>query len=124
MNDEPTSELPVPLNPFYWFPEFFKIGQRRIKSQARLLGLSLVVGVISGLGAIVFYSACQLVFHFSLDAIAGYRPTSPGGEPEMFKPTLTEFQPWLLLIVPTIGGLLSGWIVYTFAPEAEGHGTD
>ena len=23
-----------------------------------------------------------------------------------------------------IGGLISGWIVYTFAPEAEGHGTD
>ena len=32
--------------------------------------------------------------------------------------------PWLLLIVPTVGGLLSGVIVYTFAPEAEGHGTD
>jgi chloride channel protein, CIC family len=26
--------------------------------------------------------------------------------------------------VPAVGGLLSGLIVYTFAPEAEGHGTD
>src|SRR5208282_533875 len=25
---------------------------------------------------------------------------------------------------PTVGGLLSGLIVFTFAPEAEGHGTD
>ncbi|MFQ5484562.1 MAG: chloride channel protein, partial [Desulfobacterales bacterium] len=24
----------------------------------------------------------------------------------------------------SIGGLLSGWLVYTYAPEAEGHGTD
>ncbi len=26
--------------------------------------------------------------------------------------------------MPAFGGLLSGWLVYTFAPEAEGHGTD
>jgi len=30
----------------------------------------------------------------------------------------------MLLFLPAIGGLLSGWLVYTFAPEAEGHGTD
>lgn len=93
-------------------------------SQARLLGLSLVVGIISGLGAVVFYGACQLVAHFALDYVAGYRPIGPGGEAELFAETMTEFRPWLLLIVPTIGGLLSGWIVFTFAPEAEGHGTD
>jgi CIC family chloride channel protein len=26
--------------------------------------------------------------------------------------------------LPAFGGILSGWLVYTFAPEAEGHGTD
>ena len=36
----------------------------------------------------------------------------------------TTFRPWLLLIVPTVGGLLSGFLVFTFSPEAEGHGTD
>jgi CIC family chloride channel protein len=89
-----------------------------------MLGLSMIVGVISGVGAIVFYAACQFVFHYTLDSVVGYRPTSPGGEPELFVETATAFRPWLLLIVPTIGGLLSGWIVFTFAPEAEGHGTD
>ena len=29
-----------------------------------------------------------------------------------------------LLLIPTVGGLLSGVIVFTLAPEAEGHGTD
>ncbi len=33
-------------------------------------------------------------------------------------------RPWALLLIPTIGGLLSGLLVYSFAPEAEGHGTD
>jgi CIC family chloride channel protein len=31
---------------------------------------------------------------------------------------------WILLLLPAFGGILSGWLVYTFAPEAEGHGTD
>ena len=124
MESEPTKAAPTPSNPFRWFPEFLEIGRRRIKTQARLLGLSLVVGVISGLGAIVFYAACQLVFHVALDGLVGYRPSSPGGEMALFEDTTTTFRPWLLLIVPTVGGLLSGWIVFTFAPEAEGHGTD
>ena len=36
----------------------------------------------------------------------------------------TLFRPWLLLLIPPLGGLLSGWLVFRFAPEAEGHGTD
>jgi CIC family chloride channel protein len=28
------------------------------------------------------------------------------------------------LLIPTLGGLVSGFIVFTLAPEAEGHGTD
>ncbi len=50
----------------------------------------------------------------------------PGGEMVMSwlpEPAKT-FHPWLLLLIPTIGGLLSGWLIFTFAPEAEGHGTD
>ena len=31
---------------------------------------------------------------------------------------------WLVLLIPTLGGLASGLLVFTMAPEAEGHGTD
>lgn len=31
---------------------------------------------------------------------------------------------WMILPVICFGGLLSGLLVYTLAPEAEGHGTD
>ncbi|HZU35257.1 MAG TPA: chloride channel protein, partial [Gemmataceae bacterium] len=59
--------------------------------------------------------------------IAGYYPAGPAGEPivpwlEGAKNTL--FRPWLLLLVPVLGGLVSGYLVFRFAPEAEGHGTD
>jgi chloride channel protein, CIC family len=89
-----------------------------------LLGLSLVVGVVAGVGAILFYLACQVVVHYALDGLVGYHPSSPLGEPEVFEKTASTFRPWLLLIVPAVGGLLSGLIVFTLAPEAEGHGTD
>ncbi|MEM7811510.1 MAG: chloride channel protein [Planctomycetota bacterium] len=36
----------------------------------------------------------------------------------------SAFNPWLLIAVMAGGGLVSGVLVYTFAPEAEGHGTD
>jgi hypothetical protein len=36
----------------------------------------------------------------------------------------SPFVPWLIVIIPTVGGLLSGVLVFSVAPEAEGHGTD
>lgn len=33
-------------------------------------------------------------------------------------------RPWLLPIITTLGGLVAGIIVFSLAPEAEGHGTD
>jgi CIC family chloride channel protein len=38
---------------------------------------------------------------------------------------ITYPQPWwLVVLVPAVGGLISGILVFTWAPEAEGHGTD
>ncbi len=122
--EDPSHPLPPPSHPLRWFPEFLELGRRRLRPQARLLGLSLVVGVIAGVGAIVFFAACQVVVHVALDRAAGYRAASPGGEPSVFAETDTPFRPWLLLLVPTVGGVLSGLIVFSLAPEAEGHGTD
>jgi len=82
------------------------------------------IGIIAGLGSVVFHTLCVLGSHYFLDMIAGYRPLQPAGEHHLLPPTHTPFNRWLLLILPAIGGLFSGWIVYTFAPEAEGHGTD
>ncbi len=122
--DRKQGHAPVPSHPFRWFPEFWELGHKRLRPQARLLGLALLVGVIAGLGAVVFFSACQFVSHYALDAVAGYRPSAPGGEPPIFSETARDFTPWLLLLVPVAGGILSGFLVYTLAPEAEGHGTD
>src|SRR6516164_10193527 len=107
------SKYPVLSHPLRWFPEFLELGGRRLRPQARLLALSLVVGIVAGIGAVVFFTACQVVFRYSLDAVAGYHPSSPGGEPALLGEAPAAFRPWLLLIVPTLGGILSGLLVYT-----------
>jgi CIC family chloride channel protein len=121
---------PVPSHPLRWLPEFLELGRKRLRPQARLLALSLLVGIIAGLGAVVFHGACQLVSHYTLGKLAHYYPEGPKGEPQLLpeKPLpdgeAPPLSPWMLLVIPTVGGLLSGWLVYTLAPEAEGHGTD
>jgi len=84
----------------------------------------VAIGLIAGLGSIAFHYLCQLGLHFFLDMAAGYRPPPPAGEHHLLTPTSVPFNRWVLLILPALGGILSGWLVYTFAPEAEGHGTD
>lgn len=83
-----------------------------------------IIGIIAGLGSIVFHLLCELGIHYFMDMLAGYRPDTPAGEHHLLTPTSTPFNRWILLILPAAGGIVSGWLVYTFAPEAEGHGTD
>jgi CIC family chloride channel protein len=84
----------------------------------------ILIGLIAGLGSVVFHYLCRLGAHYFMDFLAGYRPPAPAGEHHLMPPTNTPFNPLILLFLPSFGGLLSGWLVYTYAPEAEGHGTD
>jgi CIC family chloride channel protein len=88
------------------------------------VAFSLLIGMVSGVGAEVF----QLIFKFFTDlflvSILNYTPPLPGGEGAMGLPDLSSIRWWLLPAVVGLGGLLSGIIVYSIAPEAEGHGTD
>ncbi|MDQ6692798.1 MAG: chloride channel protein [Chloroflexota bacterium] len=84
--------------------------------------LGSIIGVVAGLGAVLFYLAIGWATDFFLGQLAGYAPPSPVGEGA---PTLTPIaRPWLLPLVTGLGGLISGIIVFNLAPEAEGHGTD
>lgn len=88
----------------------------------RWLLIGALIGVVAGVGAILFATAIALCTHWFLGDIAGFIPPNPAGE------GTTELTPigriWLLPAVTTLGGLLTGLIVFTLAPEAEGHGTD
>lgn len=87
--------------------------------------ISTLIGIVAGVGAIAFFAAIQFATTMFLGRIVGYLPPNPGGEG---KPIVMSFwssaRPWLLPVLTTLGGLAAGIIVFTLAPEAEGHGTD
>lgn len=84
--------------------------------------LSAAVGIVAGVGAISFYLTIRYSTSYFLGSIVGYLPPEPVGEGT---PVVRAMQrPWLLPVVTGLGGLLSGLLVFSLAPEAEGHGTD
>ena len=104
-----------------------KLAQLKLLPQLgiwRLLLLSILVGLVAGGGAIAFYTLLSYAKFIFFDSMAGYHPVGPGGEPPLFGETNTPLNIWVLFALPAIGGLASGLLVYTLAPEAEGHGTD
>lgn len=92
----------------------------------RLMILSVLVGIVAGSGAIFFYFATNSVEHLTLGQIGHFHPPQEGAPESSFDfiDSLSVPFRWFLFLFPAIGGIISGWLVYTFAPEAEGHGTD
>lgn len=94
------------------------------EGEPRFLLESVLLGVIGALSAQLFMWLLRLSDHIFLQGIAGYRPP---GLPENGGPLTQIIGPhglWLIPVATTLGGLISGALVYGFAPEAEGHGTD
>ncbi len=87
------------------------------------LTLGIAIGVIAGLGAVVFYLALDYAGQFLLGYLADYhfpKPSGDGGDPG--SPGFAR--PWAIPLVAFAGALVSALLVAKFAPEAEGHGTD
>ena len=94
------------------------------RSTSKWFLLSTAVGVVAGIGAIVFQTLTQAVAHFTVVTVAGFAPDEAAGEYLMFEHAPTTLSLGWLVAIMVLGGLASGCLVYTFAPEAEGHGTD
>lgn len=97
------------------------------ESGFRLLFLAVLVGIVAGGGALFFYYATNAVDHLMLSKVGNYHPPAEGVAATTESPFIDSLHMdfrWFLFLLPVIGGLISGWLVYTFAPEAEGHGTD
>lgn len=89
---------------------------------AKWIGIGVLIGVMAGVGAILFYVMIQIVTNSMLGAVTGFYPPNPAGETVSIRSGHPNF-----LLVPisgALGGLITGLLVYTLAPEAEGHGTD
>jgi CIC family chloride channel protein len=100
------------------------ISDLELKTTGKWFFLSTLIGIVAGLGAYVFHMAILVVAHYALGETAGFMPPETAGERAIFPPPTKELQVWWILPVIIVGGAASGFLIYTFAPEAEGHGTD
>ena len=85
-----------------------------LTSVGRRIIYSILIGIVAGSGAVIFHLALRPTSHFFLSVIAGYEP----GISDIV------VRRWLLVLLPAVGGAISGIIVYRFAPETEGPGID
>jgi hypothetical protein len=55
-NADRQSVLSYPLR---WFPEFLEFGKRRFRTEGRVLSAAILIGIVAGLGGVVFTLASQ-----------------------------------------------------------------
>lgn len=77
--------------------------------------LSALIGVLAGLAAWGFKGMIAVAREWLFERPTGIADEGP---PAGFE------SPYLILLIPTLGGALVGWLIQRYAPEAEGHGTD
>jgi len=86
--------------------------------------MGVILGIVAGLSSLTFYFAIRGVEYFLLESVIGLtvpRPLGEGGS-LIFQFHATRY--YLIPFVVAAGGAISGLLVYSLAPEAEGHGTD
>lgn len=95
-----------------------------LKSTGKWFLLASLVGAASGLGAVLFQVLGQLVGQYTLASFAGFVPGEASGEQALFPHAEHTLSLGMIVVIMGLGGLVSGYIVFKWAPEAEGHGTD
>jgi chloride channel protein, CIC family len=81
----------------------------------RLSLLAIVVGLVTGLGAVVFRDLIGLIHNVTFLGVLSFDYNA-----SVFTPP----SPWgaLIILVPVIGGQIVTFLITKFAPEARGHG--
>ncbi|TGK11240.1 chloride channel protein [Leptospira stimsonii] len=104
----------------------------RISGRRSLYFYCILTGIVSGLGAYLFSRILAVSEYLFLDRAAGLALPHASGEFLIESqdtvnwgiPFADEYRPWLVFLLPIVGGLLTGWIVNRFSPESGGTGSD
>ena len=105
---------------------------RALFAQARRLELGVVsrnlfdgvaVGVAAGLVGAALFAGFEYFQRLLLEDLAGYIPLRADGETFAASDGAHTFHPWLLVVLPALGGLACG-LITRLAPEARGGGGD
>ena len=83
------------------------LDRHEVSESAIIMSTALVVGIGAGLGAVIFRWLIEGVQALAYDGLGGL---------------LKGIAPFHLLIIPAVGGVIFGPLIYRFAREAKGHG--
>ncbi len=100
------------------------VKELRLEESGRWVIYGLVIGIIAGTGSALFFWMLEHAKHLIMCHIAGFEAPAPYGERLFQEAHCAQFKRVIFFLLPALGGLISGILVYLFAPEAEGHGTD
>ena len=114
MSSAPLSSSKFPIQPVVGSPALVPDRERRVNLLV-LCGLALIVGVMTGFGAVALRALIGL-FHnaFYNGAFSIWYDANVSEGP-------SRFGDWVFLS-PVLGGLVVVFLVQRFAPEAKGHG--
>lgn len=87
------------------------------------LALGVLVGAITGIGAIGFFYGIEWMSHMLLGGLAGISSPIPAGE-ELFPPHVGPHRPWLLFVFLGVVAVLTAYLVQRFVPKTRFGGTD
>ena len=85
----------------------------------RVVFHAALVGLAAGLVGALFFASLEFVQHVLLERLVGYHPLRAHGEKLLPEGVYSNFHPWILLILPALGGLVCG-LITQFAPEVRG----
>jgi CIC family chloride channel protein len=96
-----------------------------VRRQQILIFDTILLGVLGALSARLFSFLLKTIETLFLGGLAGYQqPALLQGSAGAGEQVIGSHGLWLIPLVTTLGGLVSGFLVYSVSPEAEGHGTD
>ncbi len=94
----------------------------RTRQRTRLFDATML-GVAGAVAAVLFLEIlklCQRLFFIGIPELLGVTGVTTIRGDDLY--LMHGF--WWIPLVTTLGGLLTGFLVFRFAPETEGHGTD
>jgi chloride channel protein, CIC family len=93
----------------------------------RIVGRTLLhaaaVGIACGFAGAGFFGLLEYTQTLFLQDLAGYEPLRASGETFASRGMPQVFRPWMLLLLPALGGLACGWLTRRY-PQARGGGGD
>lgn len=97
----------------------------KLQRTPRLILIAVLLGAVGAIGAQIFLYLLHVLDSYILGGVGGYQTIHVADAHAMTEaPKLLTHFYWWVPVSTTLGGLVAGLIIYGFAPETEGHGTD